>query len=49
MDYITIIGIAIACFTSLFYVVRTVKNGIEKKREKQKNDNPITVANACFL
>jgi hypothetical protein len=44
IEYFTIVGIAIASFTGLFHVVRTIKNGREKKREKQRNDNPIRVA-----
>jgi hypothetical protein len=44
MDYIAIIGIVIASFTSLFHVVKAIKNGRETKREKQRNDNPIRVA-----
>jgi hypothetical protein len=44
VEYVTLIGIAIASFTALFHVVRTIKNGREKKREKQRNDNPTRVA-----
>jgi hypothetical protein len=38
------LGIVIRSFTRLFHVVKAIKNGREKKREKQRNDNPIRVA-----
>jgi hypothetical protein len=49
VDIITIFGIVIglvSSFTGLFHVVKAIKNGREKKRKKEKDDNPIRVANA---
>jgi hypothetical protein len=41
---ITIIEIVVASLTGLFYLVRTIKNDRNKKKEKERNDNPIRVA-----